>query len=155
MPSSLPHNTLVLVADGRKMLLLRNHGDSGRIDLQADAHEERHDHKDSDMKSDMAGQSHSPAGSGLPGGTMGETDYHQQAEDRFAAHVADKMKTMVLNHEVDDLVVIAPPKTLGELRHHWHKEVQSRILFELNKEMTDHPIADITALIESHRADAN
>lgn len=148
MPSSLPHNTLVLVADGRKMLLLRNHGDSGRIDLQTDAHEERRDRKDSDMKTDMAGQSHAPAGSGLPGGTMGETDYHQQAEDRFAAHVADTLRTMVLAHQFEHLVVIAPPRTLGELRHQWHKEVSSRILIEIDKELTDHPIADIVALIE-------
>lgn len=150
MSLNLPHNALVLVADGRKMLLLRNHGDSSRIDLQTDAHQLRRDHKDSDMKSDMAGRTHSPASSGLPGGTMGETDYHQQAEDRFAAHVAERMKTMVLAHQFEHLVVIAPPRTLGELRHHWHKEIQDRILFEIDKDMTDHPIADIAALIARH-----
>ena len=30
----LPHNALVLVADGRKMLFFRNHGDENQIDLQ-------------------------------------------------------------------------------------------------------------------------
>lgn len=154
MPIAIPKNTLILVADGRKMLLLRDQGDGQSINLQTESHDERADQKDRDMKSDMAGQSHSPAGSGLPGGTMGETDYHQQAEDRFAAKVADQMRTMVLAHTFDHLIVIAPPRTLGELRHHWHKEVGRRILFELNKEMTDRPVADIAALIEGHLADA-
>ena len=35
----LPHNALVLVADGRKMLFFRNHGDEERIDLRTEAHE--------------------------------------------------------------------------------------------------------------------
>ncbi|MBX9728031.1 MAG: host attachment family protein, partial [Sphingopyxis sp.] len=50
MPNPLPHNALVLVADGRKMLLLRNHGDEARIDLRTEAHEERTDAKDSKLK---------------------------------------------------------------------------------------------------------
>lgn len=152
MSSSLPQNALVLVVDGRKMLLLRNHGDSNGIDLQTDAHSERGDAKDQDMKTDAAGRSHSPAGSGLPGGTMGESDYHQQAENRFAAQVADQMRTMALAHQFEHLVVIAPPRTLGELRHHWHKEVQNRILVEIDKEMTDRPVADIAAMVQGRIA---
>ena len=30
----LPHDALVLVADGRKMLFFRNHGDENQIDLR-------------------------------------------------------------------------------------------------------------------------
>jgi len=39
----LPHNALVLVADGRKMLFFRNHGDEGQIDLRTEAHDARQD----------------------------------------------------------------------------------------------------------------
>ncbi len=35
----LPHNALVLVADGRKMLFFRNHGDENQIDLRTEAHD--------------------------------------------------------------------------------------------------------------------
>ena len=38
---NLPNNTLVLVADGRKMLFLRNHGDAAQIDLRVEAHPEQ------------------------------------------------------------------------------------------------------------------
>ena len=36
---ALPHNALVLVADGRKTLFFRNHGDENQIDLRMESHE--------------------------------------------------------------------------------------------------------------------
>ena len=51
----LPHNALVLVADGRKMLFFRNHGDENQIDLRTEAHDEREDRKDSEIKTDAPG----------------------------------------------------------------------------------------------------
>ena len=55
----LPHNALVLVADGRKMLFFRNHGDENQIDLRTEAHDEREDRKDREIKTDAPG--HDPA----------------------------------------------------------------------------------------------
>lgn len=152
MPTPLPHNALVLVADGRKLLLLRNHGDSTRIDLRTEAHDEIDDARDSDLKTDLAGQSPAPGNTGLSGGTMGETDYHQQQEDRFAANAADRIKAMALAGEFDAFVVIAAPKTLGELRNHWHKEVERRIVQEIAKDMTGRPLPDIEALLTGEAA---
>ena len=143
----LPHRTLVLVADGRKLLLLRNHGDEAHVDLRTEAHDEQESRKDGDIKTDQAGQSSGPAGTGMPGGTMGETDFAQQAEDRWAADAGALLRKRVLANDFDNLVVIAAPKTLGVLRKHYHKEVESRLLGELAKEMTDRPIADIEKML--------
>ena len=52
---ALPHNALVLVTDGRKMLFLRNHGDENQIDLRTEAHDEREDRKDHEIKTDAPG----------------------------------------------------------------------------------------------------
>ncbi|MFC3785889.1 protein required for attachment to host cells [Sphingopyxis italica] len=144
---TLPNNALILVADGRKALFLRNQGDEQRIDLRTASHSERDDRKDSDIKSDASGQSPAPAGTGLPGGTMGEPDFHQQEEDRFARDLAEKINAMALAGQFDALVVVAPARTMGELRPLWHKEVSARILGEHVKEMTDRPIPDIEALL--------
>ena len=51
----LPNQALVLVADGRKMLFFRNHGDENQIDLRTEAHDEREDRKDREIKTDAAG----------------------------------------------------------------------------------------------------
>ena len=144
---TLPNHALILVADGRKALFLRNQGDEQRIDLRTASHRTRDDRKDSDIKSDASGQSPAPAGTGLPGGTMGEPDFHQQEEDRFARDLAEKINAMALAGQFDALVVVAPARTMGELRPLWHKEVSARILGEHVKEMTDRPIPDIEALL--------
>lgn len=144
---TLPADTLVLVADGRKALFLRNRGDDRQIDLRTTAHQERDDRKDSEIKTAPAGQSPAPAGTGLPGGTMGEPDFHQQEEDRFARDLAEKVNSMALAGKIAALIVIAPARTMGELRPLWHKETSARIIGEHVKEMTDRPISDIEALL--------
>ena len=60
----LPHDALVLVADGRKMLFFRNRGDEDQIDLRTEAHDRREDRKDSDIKTDAPGGIHQSAGYG-------------------------------------------------------------------------------------------
>ena len=144
---SLSHDTLVLVADGRKALFLRNEGDKGRIDLRTASHRTRDDRKDGDIKTGPAGRSGRPAGTGAFRDTMEEPDFHQQEEDRFARDLSEKVNAMALAGEFDELVVVAPARTMGELRPLWHKEVQSRLKGEHVKEMTDRPIEDIEALL--------
>ena len=143
----LPNQALVLVVDGRKMLLFRNHGDENQIDLRTEAHDERADAKDSDMKTDAPGAVHQSAGHGRS--TMEETDFHQQAEDDWVKEAADTLNARALRNDFEALVVVAPPKALGVLRKQLHKEVERRILYTVNKEMSGRPIPDIEALLES------
>lgn len=147
---SIPNQALVLVADGRKMLFLRNHGDAAQLDLKTEAHDQRADAKDSDMKTDAPGVGAQSGGYGRP--AMDETDYHQQAEDQWAKDAAGALNRRALANDYDALVVVAPPKTLGELRKHFHKETEKRIVATFNKEMTDRPLADIEDLLAGEAA---
>ncbi|AOH83214.1 hypothetical protein AWL63_03715 [Sphingomonas panacis] len=162
----IPHNTFVLVADGRKMLFFRNEGDAAALNLQVELAEEHADAPDRDLKSDAAGRASSTqSGASAPAaaqggsnqnmgsgggaqfapsrGSMGEPDYHQQEEERFAAEIAEMLKRRALANAYDALVVVAPPKTLGELRKHYHKEVISRLHGELAKDLTGRPVPEI------------
>lgn len=142
---TIPHNTLVLVADGTKMLFLRNQGEGDTIDLVTEAHKERQDRKDSDIKSDAPGVTAQSGGYGRP--AVDETDFHQLEEDRFAAEAAEQLRHRALGGDFEALAIVAPPRTLGELRKHLHKEVESRIVMELPKEMTNRPLPDIAAML--------
>ena len=142
---TIPKNALVLVADGRKMLFLRNQGKGQQIELVTEAHHERDDRKNSEIKSDAAGAGAQSGGHGRP--AMDETDFHQQDEDRYAADAADQLRIRALAGDYDALVIVAPPRTLGELRKHLHKEVEKRVVMELAKEMTDRPLPDIAAML--------
>src|SRR6476660_2867633 len=140
----LPHNALVLVADGRKILFFRNHGDENQIDLRTEAHDQREDRKDSDIKSDAPGTNQQSGGYGRS--TYEETDFHQQEEDRWIKDVADQLKARALRNDFDALAIIAPPKALGVLKKCLHKEVEKRLVCIVNKEMSGRPIPDIEAL---------
>lgn len=164
----VPHNAFVLIADGRKSLFLRNEGDGTYPNLRVEHAEEHPNPADRDQKTDAAGgASGSQMGAGAPaaaqgGGTSGghgglapsrgsmeETDYHQQEEDRFAAETADMLKRRALANGFDKLIVIAPPKILGELRKHYHKEVEHRLVGELAKDLTGHTIPDIEKALQA------
>ena len=50
------------------------------------------------------------------------------------------------NH-FNELVVIAPPKILGNLRKAFHAEVAGRVTAEIPKVLTSHPISEIEKLL--------
>lgn len=142
----LPNNALVLVTDGRKTLFFRNEGDENQIDLRTEAHDERVDAPDREMKTDA------PGAIGQSGGYSGrvayeETDFHQLEEDRWAHAAAEEVNKPVLRNDFEALAIVAPPKTLGELRKKLHKEAERRVICEIPKEMTKRPIPDIEALL--------
>lgn len=147
---AIPHGALVLVADGKKMLFLRNQGDAGIIDLRTEAHDERDDRKDREIKTDAPGAQSPRAGIGRD--TMDETDFHQQEEDRWVKDAAEELRKRALRNDFDALVLVVPPKALGVLRKQLHKEVEKRIVATINKEMTDRPIPDIEELLVGEAA---
>ncbi|HEX5258039.1 MAG TPA: host attachment family protein [Sphingomicrobium sp.] len=141
----LPHDALVLVADGRKMLFFRNHGDEDQIDLRTEAHDEREERKDRDIKTDAPGLVQQSFGSGRS--TYEEPDFHQQEEDRWIKDAADELKERALRNDYEALAIVAPPKSLGVLRKCLHKEVEKRVVCTINKEMSGRPVPDIEALL--------
>jgi protein required for attachment to host cells len=143
----LPHDALVLVADGRKMLFFRNHGDENQIDLRTEAHDARDERKDREIKTDAPGTVKQSAGYGRS--TYEEPDFQQQEEDRWVKDAADELKARVLRNDFEALAVVAPPKALGVLKKCLHKEVERRLVCTVNKEMSGRPIPDIEALLTS------
>lgn len=141
----LANNALVLVTDGRKTLFFRNHGDENQIDLRTEDFDEREDAPDRELKSDAPGTTAQSAGFGRV--AYEETDFHQQEEDRWAMAAAEQVNKRVLKNNFDQLVVVAPPKTLGLIRKKLHKEAERRLICEIPKEMTGRPIPDVEALI--------
>ncbi len=132
---TIPKNALVLVADGAKMIFLRNIGDAHLVELKVEG---------SDAQGSDMGHNRS-SGQGHASGE--EADPHQQAEDSWAVEVADKLRKRVMNHDFEALAIIAAPKTLGVLRKSLHKEVSRRVVIEIAKEMTDRSPAEIAALL--------
>jgi protein required for attachment to host cells len=155
----IPHNSCVLVADGRKMLFFRNEGDGEFPNLEVERKRVDDNPYDRDQGTDTAGRTFSSAGTPRDGSAVSlgannrsayqETDFHQLEENRFAAEAAEMLKTRALRNDFESLVVVAPPKTLGELRKHYHKEVEKRLAAEVPKDLTNMPVEEIERVLQS------
>lgn len=137
----IPHNSFVMVADGRKLLFFRNEGQANAPQLEVVTATEKENPRDREQKSDAPGRSFSSVGHGRS--AYSEVDFHALEESRFAAEAADLLRKRALTGDFERLIVIAPPKTLGELRKHYHKEVANRVAAEIPKDLTGHPIPEI------------
>ncbi|MCW3837731.1 host attachment family protein [Sphingomonas canadensis] len=146
----LPHDTAIVIADGRKLLFLRNAGDARypdlRLELKRDAGENPPTHE---QATDLAGRAMGTrvAGGQWGSGTIEPADYHQIAEDRFAAEAAAMLNAGALAGEFERLVVVAPPETLGELRRHYDRHLTERLASEIAKDLTRHTIPEIEKLL--------
>lgn len=141
----LPHNSFVLVADGKKMLFFRNEGDGDYPQLEVEGKRETADAPDRDQKSDAPGRAFDSTSSGRS--AYQETDFHTLEEDRFAAETAELLRKRALRNEFESLIVVAPPRTLGALRKHYHVEVEKRLAGEVPKDLTGHPVAEIEKIL--------
>jgi protein required for attachment to host cells len=141
----VPHNSLVLVGDGQKALFLRNKGNAQRVDLVVERILERDNPPTREQGTDRPGRS--TASLGVARSAKEEVDWHYLAKERFADELAQALYRHAHANLFDRLIIIAPPKILGNLRKAFHAEVADRIAAEIPKELTSHPVAEIARLI--------
>ena len=70
-------------------------------------------------------------------------------EERFAVEAAHLLNTAALSNAFESLVVVAPPRTLGELRKHYHKEVEKRLVAEVPKDLTRVPVEEMERILQA------
>lgn len=138
----IPHDAFAFVGDGRKALFLRNAGDEKFPDLKTESVFIDENPPTHEQGSDRPGRVFMRAHTNRRSG-VGATDWHDLEEHHFARRVATAMEALVHERNVKTLVVAAPPRTLAELRHAFHDDVKSRIIAEIDKDLTKHPIGEI------------
>lgn len=126
----LPQGAVVAVVDGEKLVMFHNTGHEGvaltAMDLPA-------------VEPGTASRGHHSSGA--------NPDNDTQAEDAFAGGVAALLNRKALEGKFDKLLVIAAPKTLGELRKHWHKVLQEKLVGEIAKDLAGQSTDQITRAI--------
>ncbi len=132
----LPHGAVVALVDGQNFELYRNAGNESEPELAALPA------PDLDTSNHSGVSHHSRPGNHADG---------LVSEDVHASAAAQWLNNQVLGHKVENLVVIAPPRTLGELRKHYHKQTALVVIKELHKDLIGKAPADIlAALREKH-----
>jgi protein required for attachment to host cells len=141
----LAHGAWVFVGDGQKALFLINEGDEKFPNLRRLSVEEHRDPPTHEQGSDAPGRAYSSVGWGRS--AVGETDWHELEKERFATAIADRINKAAQSQAFTRLVIVAPPKILGELRCEFAKETETKIVAEIPKDLTHHTIAEIERLL--------
>ena len=129
----LPVDATVAVIDGTKLRLFRNTGKVGEPKLVALEEPEL------SSENKASGARHTSSAANPDGGRL--------EEDSFVVAVAGWLNAQALGKGFEALAVVAAPKSLGELRKHYHKALEAKLVVELAKDLTGHSTGDIEAAL--------
>lgn len=124
----LPHGTVIALVDASRFEMYRNAGNEAGPDL-APLSPPRLDSRN------HSGTSHRSS--------AGNHSDQLVEEDAHAIAAAEWLNAQVLGHRIEQLVVIAAPRTLGEMRRHYHRQTEKALLGELAKDLTGRKPAEI------------
>lgn len=139
----IPHDAFVFVGDGRKAIFLRNEGDEKFPNLKTERVIEDDDNPPThEQGTDRPGALGKAMGSGRRS-AVEPADWHDLNEHRFAKTVAGAIEQVMRERKAPALVIVAPPRTLADLRNALHADVAARVIAEVNKDLTRHPVGEI------------
>lgn len=150
--TQLTQGTWVLVADGEKALFLENQTDGEDPFLQVFREEEQDNPPNREQAANRPGRFND--GPSVHRSAVDDTDWHQLAKDRFAQELAEILYAKAHKGQFDRLVIVAPPRLLGELRQLVHQVVRDKVVGEVPKTLTNHPIDEIEQLVKAELAEA-
>ena len=133
----IPSNAHVAIVDGKNFTVMRNGG--APLEPKLD----RAEQPDLSATNYSAGVRHQDD-IGREKGTSTQLD-----ELAHAAAASEWLNSQCVSGDIADLLVIADPKTLGEMRHHYHSELEKRLVGEIAKTMTGQPTDKIEQAIAS------
>ena len=131
----VPQNAVIAVADGEKLSLFENEGNALDIKLRA-------------IPSDEIDGSKTPSGA-RHSSSAANPDDSQQDEDGFSNGITEMLNRQVLDGKIKNLVIIAAPRTLGEMRKNYHKQLSAVLIGELDKDLTGHSVQAIEKALEA------
>ena len=139
-----PTRTWVLVADGKRARILKQNGTMSDLEAMAGASFENELHKTSDVRTDKAGRVQESVG-GAHHAVAARTDWHREEKHQFARTLAKYLDEAAERHDYDRLILVAAPRTLGDLREALGRHAQDRLAGELDKDLTEMTVADVGA----------
>lgn len=148
--------TWILIADGARARLFEQDRKSRHFDPISEQEFFGSRAQSKEIASDDRGRSFDSAGRGQGGIAHGRhameppTDPQRYAEYAFARDLADHLEKAANEHRFDQLVLVAAPQALGDLRSLLPKTVQSKIVAEINKDLTNVPTKDLARHLEEH-----
>ncbi len=138
--------TWILVADGARARILKSEGwGKGLIQLRHAEHEESHQ-RTSEQGTDRPGRTREIA-DGTPS-AYGQTDWQRHEKEVFAGEMARQLDRAAARGAFDRLVLVAPPKVLGELRKELDDNAARTVMGEIDKDLTHLSLDELAKHLE-------
>jgi protein required for attachment to host cells len=137
----IPHNAVVLVGDGQRAMFLRNVGQPKRVKLEVVKLLEHPAARNQDLVSDRPGRA--VAGTGPGHSAFAQTDWHHLEESRFVHSVAGAIARAAAAEPGLEVVVVMPPKALGEFRDGLDAGVRRHVIAEIHKDLAGLKVSEI------------
>lgn len=131
----------VVVCDGAKALILENAGDAMALNLKTKEVREQPDPKTHEQGTDAPGRAINSIDSRRS--AMEQTDWHDQAEQRFLTELSKRLDGAVTAGETKSLVLVAPPRALGVIRQAATPSLRKAVRAEIDKDLVKMPVYEI------------
>jgi protein required for attachment to host cells len=137
----MKQGTWVIVCDGRKALVLQNAGDEMFPNLQTREVHEQKNPQTHEQGTDAPGRAFNSVGHARS--AMEQTDWHDEQEKHFLTDLAGRLDAAIGAGETKSIVIVAPPRALGVLRHAYSPQLKHAIAQEIDKDFVKMPVHEI------------
>jgi len=131
----------VVVCDGKKALVLENVGDEKLLNLKTREVYEQPDLKTHELGTDAPGRAFSSVGTARS--AVEQTDWHDQEEQKFLHKLTEHIDAAVVGGKAKSVIMVAPPRALGVLRHSYSSHLRSAVRAEIDKDFVKLPVHEI------------
>lgn len=126
--------TWILVADGARARIFKNEGPGKGIQPAVSEEFYKPLPKTSELGADRPGRGHESASTTRH--AVDTTDWHRFEKEKFAKEMAGILDQAGLSGAYDRLILVAPPKTLGDLRSALSPATRKKVSGEIDKDLT-------------------
>lgn len=139
--TSIAPDDWVVVCDGRKWLILENKGNAARPNLLMREERTAENPPTREQGSDRPGRARASVGSARS--AVGQTDWHDQAEQDFLNGLAQRLDKAARTGEARGIVLVASPRALGMIRPQLSAAVDRMVHGTVDKDYVGMPVDEI------------
>lgn len=146
--AALEQGTWVIIADGEKALVMENITDAQDPNLVVVSVEETD--APNAKPTDRAGRRYD--GGPNQKSAVEEDHWKAHAKSLFVQDVANLLNRRGLKGAFKRLVLVASPHVLGLLRRRLHSDVLAKVVAEVDKTLTNHPLHKVEKILSTRLA---
>ncbi len=143
----IPHKAYVLVVDGARMQVLQNCGPFDEIELELVGEATQSNPASHLLDADRPGRAFESTGQRRH--AYPATDLHQAREDEFVIESLAQLGRLAGDEGA--IVIIAPPRILGQLRERIDRQHSARVHAELDKDLAHRSAREIELFLRIHQ----